>query len=162
MANLQAGTKQNETVLPQTVKLDVLEESYDRRVNEPAKALNLHMVVRVRAAGFEMDDANNLAQRAWQPTVRPGFGIVPDSVRLLPPEVVRAEGEVLLMRVRVDAVAAALVSEQQVTDAVRGRRAPDALNELGRILLLAEQPQVMIEPGWANRAFRVHVVVKNR
>jgi hypothetical protein len=162
LAKLQADTKRNETVLAQAVKLDVLEESYDRRVNDPAKALNLHMVVRVQAAGFDVADANDLAQRSWQPNIRAGFGMVAGSVQLLPPEVVRWEGNVIVLAERVNAVSAALVSEQQAMDIMHGRRAPEAASELARIFMLAELPKVVIEPFWASRAFRVHVVIEDR
>lgn len=162
IAKLQAGLRGEETLPPQVVKLLTLEENYDLRVGEPAKALNLRMEVRVNGTVFELADVNNLAQRVWQPRLRTGFAIVPDSVRLMPPEIARVEGDVVLLRVRVDGVAAARVDPQQAAEVVRWRRAPNAVDELARTLVLADQPRVVIEPGWANRAFRVQVVVKNQ
>lgn len=162
IAKLQAAVRSDETLPPQTVKLVTLEESYDRRVGEQARALNVRMEVRVNGTAFELADVNNLAERAWQPRLRTGFAIVPDSVRLLPPEIARLEGDVVVLHLRVEGIAAARINTEQVADAVRWRRPTNAVDALARIFVLAEQPQVVVEPGWASRAFRVHVVVKNQ
>jgi hypothetical protein len=162
LAKLSAAVQDGETMLPQVVKVDVLDESYDRRVGEQARALNLRMEVRVSGTAFEQADVDNLAQRAWQPKTPTGFAIVPDSVRFLPPEVVRAEGEEIVLRVHVDGVAAAQISEERALAAVRWRPVPAAMAELERTFILAEPPRVTIDPGWAKRAFRVSVAIRNQ
>ncbi len=157
---LDSQRAENESLPPHSITFTVLEEVYDKKEGDQAKMLNLKISGRARGTIFSGPDVNTLVDRVWQPKTRAGFSVPPKGYKILPPEIIKAEDGAITFVVRVEGVAVAEMNLDRIRENVRWKTEPEAKAYLARNLSLAKEPKVTIEPGWASRALRVHIVVE--
>ena len=159
LAKLATLPQGREMLVKESLEFTPLEVSFDHSVGQEAKTLGVQIKARAAATIANQDDVEEVARHKWTPTPRPGFQIAPDGIRMLPPEVTKVEGRVVTLAASLEATTLAQINVARVQQYVRWRRPAEASAELSRIYDLARPTTIRIDPGWAERAYRVRVVV---
>ncbi len=159
MTALDAQRKPEERLPDKAITFTVLEETYDRKEGEQARALNLKMTARAGGILFSDKDINDLISRVWQPKTRPGYYLPLGAYQIQNPEVLKVEGEAISLVVTVEGTAISRINEDLVRENVRWKTVAEARAYLVQSLNLAKEPNIQIVPDWAGRALRVDVVI---
>lgn len=159
MRKLEAERQRQEMLAPESTRVTVLKEEYDKEVDQQAKVLNLDMELRANGTFYNPADVEAVV-KDWKPRLRPGFYLRAETTKASEPKVIEAEGGTIRIGVDVEGVVSSRISEDRVRDNVRWKSVEEARKYLNSSLILAREPEIRTEPGWAGRALRVHVVVE--
>ena len=159
LEELATMVRDREMLVDESVEFTPLGVAFDREIGQEARTLNVRIKARVAATIVNLDDVEQVARHKWKPTVRPGFELTPDAVQMKPPELIQVDGRVVTLAARLEATTFSHVNVARVQQFVRWRRPPEAERELLRVFDLARPPEIRIEPSWAERAYRVKVLV---
>ena len=152
---------------PESVKvLKIVEEIYDKNVNDEAEVLNLRMRVSYDGTAVEGARANDLAIQALDRKAKPGYVVQPQSIQISPREVQRVDGNVVYFLMEVQGSSVATVDEASIRRELSGKTQSEAQAYLSSVRNLAETPKVEIFPDWLGRVARldlrlyIHIVPK--
>lgn len=159
---LQMRVQAGEFVAAESIRpVNILEETYDRAVNEEATSLGLKMRVFFSATLVDGQRANDLALQALQKKVKPGYQLQMPSVQITPREVQRVDGEAVTFLMQAQGTAVAVVDEAKIRGDLAGKTLAEAQTYLDGLPNQAERARVEIFPGWLGRVarldFRVYV-----
>lgn len=160
LRKLEAERQRHEILAPESTRITALKEDYDREVGQQSKVLNLEMELRGNATFYSPVDVEAVV-KGWSPRLKPGFYLRTETIIASEPRVVEAEGGTVRIAVDIEGVVSSRINEDRVRDNVRWKTAEEARKYLNNSLILAREPEIRTEPGWAGRALRVHVVVSN-
>lgn len=156
---LEAERQRQEVLSPESIRVTPLREDYDKDVGEQSKVLNLEMELRANGTFYNPDDVQAVVQ-AWSPRLKSGFYLRTDTVKASEPRVIEAEGGAVKLVVDIEGIVSSRINEDRVADAVRWKTAEDVRKYLNSSYILATEPEINTEPGWAGRALRVQVIVQ--
>lgn len=161
-ARLQTRVQQGEFIAPETIRaVNVLEETYDRAVNEEATVLNLKMRVFFSGTFVDGQKANEVALQALARKVKPGYQLQPQSVQLTPKEVQRVEGDTVYFLLQAQGSAVATLDEARIRRDLAGKTLAEAQTYLDSLPNQAQRAHVEVFPGWLGRVagldFRVTI-----
>ena len=159
IAGLNQQLKQYETLVLQSIKVEVTHEEFDHEVGDDATMLSLRLALRATATVFDQRHVAELARKTQESGPQAGRQILPDSVRIGSLEVVGTTGDAVKFATRVEALAMQPLDEDEVRALVAGVSAAEAAAKLQEKLRLEKPPEVKVEPAWASRAYRVNLVV---
>lgn len=157
---LESQRKPEERLSSQSINFTILEEVYDKKEGEQGKTLNLRMTARAAGTLLSDEDISDLVTHVWQPKTRPGYYVPAGAHVIHPPEVLKIDGEVMSLVIRVEGVAVARISEDLVRENVRWKTVDEARSYLTQSLSLAKEPGIEMKPNWAARALRINVVIE--
>lgn len=153
---IQVRVASGEFVASESVHpVSVLEETYDRAVNEEATSLGLKMRVSFSATLIDGQRANDLALQALQKKVRPGYQLQLPSVQITQREVQRVDGETVTLLMQAQGTAIAVVDEARLRGNLAGKTVAEAQAYLDSLPNQAEKPRLEIYPGWLGRVARL-------
>lgn len=154
-AQMLAGLDPQDCVLPQTLEVQVLLESYDRLVGEPAEALQAEM--RARVVGYKVlrSDIGAMALVALNRQAPPGYELADEGFTLSGCEELEASKETdpegnpqIRLTVRAQGQAIPRLPTDEIRRSLRGRSLGEAVGRL-QALPLAQPPEIRIRPsGW--------------
>lgn len=154
-AQMQAGLDPQDCVLPQTLRVEVLLEGYDRLVGEPAEILRAEM--RARVVGYKVlrTDIGAMALVALTRQAPPGYELTAEGFTFSGCEDLEAtmetdEGGQPRIRLTVQAQGKAIprLSIPRIREELRGQSVGSALQRL-QAFPLARPPEIRISPpGW--------------
>jgi len=154
---------EGEFVPPESLIVQVLSETYDRNVGDPADVLNLSMRAKVSGTTISTDDARKLASRLIQFQVPEGHELIPDSLVFQQGEVLQIEGRTAHFSMQVAGTTMAEIDEDEIKGTLRGSPIDDARRYLLENLELNADPAVAVAPNWLNRipwfSFRISLHV---
>jgi hypothetical protein len=154
-SKLEVRIQQGEFVAPETIRVvNILEETYDKAVNEEATSLGLKMRVFFSGTFVDGQKANEVAQQALTKKVKPGYQMLPQSVQLTPKEVQRVEGDAVFFLVQAQGTAVAAFDEAKIRGDLAGKTLAEAQLYLDSLPNQAERPKIEIFPGWLGRIAR--------
>jgi hypothetical protein len=161
---LEARILQGEFVAPETVRpVNILEETYDKAVNEEATSLGLKMRVFFTSTFVDGQKANDVAQQALTKKIKPGFQMLPQSVQVTPKEVQRVEGDTVTFLMLAQGSAVAAFDESKIRSDLAGKTLAEAQLYMDSLPNQAERPKIEIFPGWLGRIarwdFRIYINV---
>jgi hypothetical protein len=161
---LEVRILQGEFVAPETIRpVNVLEETYDKAVNEEATSLALKMRVFFTSTFVDGQKANDVAQQALTKKIKPGFQMLPQSVQVTPKEVQRVEGDTVTFLMLAQGSAVASFDEGKIRSDLAGKTLAEAQLYLDSLPNQAERPKIEIFPGWLGRIarwdFRIYINV---
>jgi hypothetical protein len=142
-----------------TVRVRVVESSFDRQPGEPAAEVAVRLVARATALIVDGTELDRAARGVWTPPPRAGYDPVPDSARVRSLESAVQTGRGAVAQVRVESIIVARIDETRAVAAARWRTAREAEAELARGFELARRPVVAFDQPWAQRAYRVEIQV---
>ncbi len=149
----------DELVVPESIEVTPIEESFSHQVGEAAPDLAVDAQFRVGGMIVNQDDLSRTAIQRWHPTIRSGFELRPESVRVGAPTVVQVTPTATTFSVAIDGLATKTINADRVAEYVRLRPPAVAAADLSRSFDLAAPPTIRITPNWLGRAYRVEVVV---
>ncbi len=150
-------------LIPQTITLVPVQESYDHFVDEAADQLSLELKVLAVALTVNKGDLKALATEALSAQVPAGYELLKEEMVFESMEAQEVgEGKYMVkLKVRVPAVAR--IDKGEVQDEVRGLPIPKAMEKL-KTLPLQQEPYIEVSPSWFGRLpwlpFRIEVKVK--
>ncbi len=150
-AALENQVPEGFTLVPGSVTMEPVTESFDRLVDEQADVLTLLYRLRVSGLIVARDDVLRLARRAIERQVPPDRFLLQEGfrVRLIGGQPA-SEGEVQVSA-EVTGVTAARIDGNQVRDLVRGQPVDEAYALLLQRLPLAADPGIELTPSWWSR-----------
>jgi hypothetical protein len=162
---LQAELKEQEFVPPESLQMIVLDETYDKFVDEIADSLSLEMRVVARGTAIAGQEANKLALRALEGKVRSDYELVPQGLQFKPGEVTGVDEAVVSFVMGVSGHMVARIDGGGVAEEIRGLEVVEAERYLAQNLPLGSLPRVEVSPDWLGRlpyfSFRIRVIVES-
>jgi len=153
-------------LLPESVELIVLTETYDKFVDEVADSLTLDMRVLARGVAIAEEDARRLALAALESSMSEEFQLLSEEIGFLPGGVTEAGEEQVVFQIAVRGEMMMRIDEGEMKEHLTGKSIADAVAYLSRRLELAEEPSMEVLPGWWPRLplipFRISLVVMSQ
>lgn len=150
-------------LMPQTITVVPLQESYDHFVDEAADQLNLELKAVAIALTVNRNDLRTLAVEFLSPQVQVGYELLREEIKFEVLEAQEEKDSKYLVTLKAKAPAVARVNKGQVRDEVRGLPIPKALEKL-KTLPLRSEPSIEVSPSWFGRLpwlpFRIEIRVK--
>lgn len=159
LARLEADVRDDESLVLQTLEFTPLEDQLDRKVGDQVGSFNYRLRVRVSASAVSSADVEAIVRATWRPELPPGYFLPEKQRQILPPQVARVDGRVVVISVPVRSVAVGPVDAAAVRERVRWRTADEARRDLARSFTWAAEPVVSVKPPWFGRALRVRVAL---
>lgn len=153
-AAIEAQLQPGEFLATPTVTVtQVLAESFDRAVGEPADALNL--TLRLAASGWAIQASDAQAVAAWQLRAQaPADSTLTDAqLRFTRAPAVTATAEGVAVTLTAAGASAPRIDPEQARRLVLGRPLSQAVQALAASLPLAAPPQITLAPEWYGRWF---------
>jgi len=160
---LQKAMQPGDFLPRQSLDITVQEQAFDHAVDEEAKTLTMRLRATATVLVVPASQLSRLAEGVLAGQVKPGYQLLPSSVKAATPTNVKFDGSTLVFQVEASGVMAAQVDPAQVRSLVRGQPLAEAEAILAQSLKLAGRPQVTLEPAWLGRVpfvdFRIAVKV---
>jgi hypothetical protein len=151
--HLEGKLDPGEFVIPESVSIVVLGETFSDAVDTLTEVLSLQMQVRGLGLAVSTADVGQVAAEVLEDQVPKGFELVSESLQFQPRGSSLAEGERgerYQVEVRVWGEAVARVDREQVVALVRGLPVEKAPRVLAANMPLAGTPEVTVEPDWVH------------
>ncbi len=150
-------------LIPQTIAVVPIQESYDHFVDEAADQLNLELKAVAIALAVSRNDLRTLAVDALSPQVPAGYELVREELEFESLEAQEEGDGKYRVSLKVRASAVAEIDRGRVRDEIRGLPVSRAIEKL-KALPLRQEPSVEVSPGWFGRLpwlpFRIEIKVK--
>lgn len=143
MAILWQVKAPNDQIFPQTVRVTVASEDFDRRLGEQAPTLTLKARVRIEALAFDGQQANQVVRAALARRVPEGQQLG-NQVETRPGGMVATDENTVVFEMFARGVAFEPVDPERVRSLVRGRPVGDATRLIAENFRLAEEPAVEV------------------
>jgi hypothetical protein len=143
MALLWQVKAPSDQIFPQTVRVNLASEDFDRRLGEQAPTLTLKARVRVEALAFDAQQANQVVRAALARQVPAGQQLG-DQIETRPGGLVSADEDSVVFEMFARGVAFDRVDPERVRSMVRGRSVGDATRLISENFELAEGPVVEV------------------
>jgi len=162
-ARLTSQAGEEEFILAESLSTLVIDEVYDKFVDEEADFLGLSMRVVVNGLAVRKEDLKAIALKALEGRIREGYRLIPQGLRF---EVgsVEKEGDKVSMELRARGFMIPHIDENQIKAMIRGQPIPLAEKVLYRHLSLAMGPSVKVTPSWWKRMpwlpMRIRLLIK--
>jgi hypothetical protein len=141
-----------EWVPPDTLELAIVEEAFDRRVDEPAETLSLTMTVRVSGLAVDGQATRDLMVSRLEAQSGGGREVNEGTLRVdQPVGKVDVAGQVVRFRATASAILVEPVDRRAVGTHLAGQDLQTALSWLGGEFDLRQAPQIRTSPSWWRR-----------
>lgn len=145
---LLSTKKASESIYPQSISVQVVDTQFDRRVGEETKTLSLKLLVKGTAVAFEARDVNEVTTKTITQKVPNGMKIDAGGINIKPLGAEKWTDRVVSFYVQADARAVTAADEDQIKREIAGMSRDAAERYIADTLVLADDPEVRIEPGW--------------
>lgn len=159
LVELQTKVGADRSLPPQSLKLTVESESYDRPAGAEAERVSGRLNVLASAVAFSNQTLGVLAERLLARQGGTEARLSPGSLRTTPPQIMSVEGRQVRLRFQAEGTLLRTVDPGAIAAALRGKSVAEARAELARLSGLASPPRFEVWPSWADRAYRVEVAI---
>ncbi|RME47603.1 MAG: hypothetical protein D6791_05500 [Chloroflexi bacterium] len=162
---LQAQVREEETLVDESVELQVMDESFLEQAEAVADVITVNLTVRASGVAVNLEQARRLAEEALRQQVPAGQSLIVDSVRAETGSVLGVEAGLVRLQARAIGLTQAQIEERDIRYAVRGRRVDEAAILLRERFPLASVPIIHVSRGWLGRVpwlpMRIDVVIQD-
>lgn len=151
LSELEARAPEDTFLLPDTLEIETVTESFDRQIDEQADVLTLLLRARAEALVVARPDLERLARPALAAQVPAGFVLLDTNLEVGVDRVEALDGPGARVAVRASGVARAQLDGRQIRSLVRGQPVELAAPILADRLPLAADPAVEVRPSWWGR-----------
>ncbi len=137
-----------EWIPPDSLEVAIAEETFDKRVDEPAETLRLTMKVQVTGVAVDGAAVRDLMARLLEAS---GEGLVVNSATLQvaqPVGTATVDGQTIRFRGRAEAMLVPAIDLRTVSAQLAGQTLQNARQRLAAQYSLRQPPEVHIRPGW--------------
>lgn len=163
---LQQAAEDNVYVVPASVEVIVLGESWDHLVDDPSDTLTLKMDAVASGIYADYNDFETFAQRRLLSKMPQGYQMVPGSLRVEADPNARTEGTSVILKVRGALAATPVIDRAKLLDGLDDIPVAQASQKLMARVKLAEPPTIKITPSWWSRmpyfGFRTALFVQDK
>jgi hypothetical protein len=145
-AQLYDTKRPNESIYRETVQVTVVEETFDRLLDEEASTVTIRARARVSAIAFTSDDVLELGQRVARAQVPAGQQILPGSLSVTPLGLVGADDDAVTFNLSVTYLAIPQIDEAQIKSAIAGQSVGQAERYLTSVVPLSRPPSITVWP----------------
>lgn len=164
VATLQAAIKENVYVVPASVEVIVLGETFDHLVDDPSDTLSMKIDAVASGLVAEYADFERFAERRLLSKLPEGYSVLPGTLRVEADPNARTEGNSAIIKVRSALLATPVVDKGELLEGLYGKPIDIALAQIGERVDLAEPPSLRMTPSWwrwmPNFDFRTELFVK--
>lgn len=161
---LQGSAQDNVYVVPASVEVIVLGESWDHLVDDPSDTLTLKMDAVASGIYADYNDFETFAQRRLLSKMPQGYQMLPGTLRVEADPNARKEGDSVILRVRAALLATPMIDPGKVLEGLDDMPLAQAIAKIQSRVKLAEPPEVKLTPSWWGRmpffGFRTTLFVK--
>ncbi len=151
---LQEGAEDNVYIVPVSVEVIVLGETFDHLVDDPSDTLSLKIDAVASGIYADYGDLETFAQRRLLSKMPPGYEMLPGSLRVEADPNARMEANSVILRVRSSLRATPIVDQNKLLDGLNDMPLAEAREKLQERVKLAEPPRIQVTPsGWARMPF---------
>ena len=158
---LVGDLKPGDWIPPESLDVAVVEEAFDKKVDEQAEALHLRMKVRVSGLAVDGQAVRDLLVRRLE--AREGKGLVVNEATLRVEQPVGdalVEGETVRFKATASALLVPMIDLREVSRRIAGQSPQHALLLLTNEYALRQPPKMRIQPDWWPRLpwlpWRIH------
>lgn len=148
---LQKAAEDNVYIVPASVEVIVLGESWDHLVDDPSDTLTLKMDAVASGIYANLNDLEAFAQRRLLSNMPQGYQVLPGTLRVEADPSARVEGTSVILRVRGALLATPIIDRGKLLDNLEDLQVADARAKLESRVKLAEPPEIKITPSWWSR-----------
>ncbi|GIW05356.1 MAG: hypothetical protein KatS3mg060_0161 [Dehalococcoidia bacterium] len=138
--------RQNESIYRETVQVTVVEETFDRLLDEEASTVTIKARARVSAIAFTSDDVLELGQRTARAQLPAGQQVLPGSLSVAPLGLVGFDDDAVTFNLGVTYLAIPQINENQIKSAIAGQSVGQAEDYLASVVPLRRPPEIRVWP----------------
>lgn len=146
-----AADEENAYIVPISIQVIVLGETFDHLVDDPSDTLSLKTDAVAAGLSASYDNLETFAQRRLLSKVPPGYTVLPGTMRVEGDPNARAEGNSVILRVRSALLTTPVVDRDKLLDGLENLPVDEAARLIGERVKLAEPPTIHITPSWWGR-----------
>jgi hypothetical protein len=157
----EGAWRAGDELLAGSIKLVPLRENYLQAEGDQSPSVALYLEARAIGVGVNANEVLALAERTWQPALKAGYTMPPNSIRLSRPQIKQIDPSngSAVITVKASGAMMARVNRPKLEGDLRGKTALETVRYFRDNMPLAETPLVTFDPSWAERAWRVSVVI---
>ncbi|HZQ10359.1 MAG TPA: baseplate J/gp47 family protein [Anaerolineae bacterium] len=148
---LQSGAEDNVYIVPASVQVIVLGETFDHLVDDPSDTLTLKTDAVASGIYADFHDLETFAQRRLLSKMPQGYTMLPGTLRVDADPNARAEANSVILKVRSALLATPVIDQNRLLDGLNDMPVADAARKLAARVKLAEPPEIKITPSWWSR-----------
>ena len=161
---LQSAADDNVYVVPASVEVIVLGESWDHLVDDPSDTLSLKIDAVASGIYADFRDFETFAQRRLLSKMPQGYQMLPGTLRVEADPNARAEGNSVILKVRAALLATPVIDQNKLLDDLQDVPISQARAKIESRVKLAEPPKIQVTPAWWARMpffrFRTNLFVE--
>lgn len=161
---LQGSVEQNVYVVPASVEVIVLGESWDHLVDDPSDTLTLKFDAVASGIYAFYDDLETFAQRRLLSKMQAGYTMLPGTLRVEADPNARTEGNSVILKVRSALLATPVIDPRKLLDGLNDLPVAQARSKIESRVKLADPVKIKITPSWWARmpffGFRTNLFVE--
>ncbi len=151
IGKLQQQVGADTFIMPASVQVSVLSESFDHLVDDPADNLSLHVEAVATGMAVDRADLTKFAEAVLTGKMPSGYSVLPDTLQVAPDTNARVEGSAVIFRLRSSFKITPQLREGDVMKGLTWKSPEEAAAILGTRVKLAEPPQIEVSPDWFPR-----------
>jgi Baseplate J-like protein len=151
IARLQSGKGSDVYVVPASVNIIVLNETFDHLVDDPTDSLSLHIEAVADGIFADYSDFQNFAQQRLLSKMPDGYSMLPGTLRVEADSNARVEGSSAILKVRGALLGTPQLKSETLLEGLNGKTVSEATRLIGQRVELAEPPKIRVNPNWWNR-----------
>jgi hypothetical protein len=148
---LQAAAEEDVYIVPASIQVIVLGETFDHLVDDPSDTLSLKTDAVARAIVANYSDLEAFAQRRLLSKMPAGYEMLPGTLRVEADPNARAEANSVILKVRSALLATPIIDQSKLLDGLDDLPVGKAAAQIASRVKLAEPPRIQVSPGWWTR-----------
>ena len=148
IARIQQLAGDSTVVMPASVQISVITESFDHLVDDPSDTLSLHVEAVATGMAVQRSDLEQFAQAILGGKLPKGYSILPGTLQVQPDSEARVEGNAVIFTLRSSYQITPKVNQGDVLKGLTGKTPDEAATILSRRIQLAQPPKIEVSPSW--------------
>lgn len=161
---LKSAAEANVYVVPSSVEVIVLGETFDHLVDDPSDTLTLKIDAVARGLVAKYSDFEKFAEKRLLSKLPEGYSVLPGTLRVEADPNARTEGSSAIIKVRSVLLGTPALGDGELLVGLYGKPVDEAAAEIAKRVDLAEPVSIRVTPGWwqwlPTFDFRTSVFVK--
>lgn len=148
---LKDSAKDNVYVVPASVEVIVMGETFDHAVDDPSDTLSLKTDAIASGIYADYGDLESFAKRRLLSKLPPGYMELPGTLRVEADTNARMEANSVILTVRSALLATPIIDRSKVLEGLNDMPLTQAAQEIAKRVKLAAPPEINITPSWWTR-----------
>lgn len=148
---LKDAAEENVYVVPASIEVIVMGETFDHPVDDPSDTLTLKTDAVASGIYADYRDLETFANRRLLTKVPAGYAVLPGTLRVEADSNARMEANSVILRVRSALLATPIIDRSKILNGLNDMPVPQAMREIAGRVKLSGPPEIKISPTWWSR-----------